>query len=526
MRVATLAPVLCTLLSAPAWARAHGDPYPGPHAWQAAVKPGARPPALAPTHPLPLPDITPGPDAIVYGYQAYWSNDLSTVPWDQLSHIAIFSAGVDSSGNLSNTSRWSIASDAVSMGAPYGVHVHLCVTDFAASSLGTLLSSATARSHLIDQLVQWVSDTGAQGVNIDFEGLPSSQRANMVTFVTDLDAAVDEVVLATPAVDWNDAWDYAALSQHADLFIMGYGYHWSGSSYAGPNDPLYGGSPWSSISLSATVQDYLDKGADPSRVILGLPLYGIRWTTHDNNVPTAATGTGTSVIWSTALSTAQTYGRNYDATSHTPWTYDGSGQTWYEDTDSLQERVAYALGQGLGGIGFWALHYDGGDPDLWDMIAQETTSDTDTGTSDTGTSDTGFGDTGDTGTPVVTDWVADAGNPFLAYVGDTVVLSAQGSTGPDPMSYQWTQVSGPPVTLSDPTAAEPQFKVRHPGEDVFELKVGDGAQWSAPARSYVVVLDPRVGRRYLTCGCETGPEGGLFAFPLLLLFLRVRRRRD
>jgi hypothetical protein len=145
--------------------------FPGPHAAQAA-KYG--PTDLGITVPprgfLPVP--RPGPDLKVYGYLAYWSDDLGTVPWDDLTHIAIFSAGVSSNGTLTETSRWDIADDAVLLAEPYGVRVHLCVTNFDPDSLETLLSSATSRETLIDELVEWKGITGAHGVNIDFEGLP------------------------------------------------------------------------------------------------------------------------------------------------------------------------------------------------------------------------------------------------------------------------------------------------------------------------------------------------------------------
>lgn len=51
-------------------------------------------------------------------------------------------------------------------------------------------------------------------------------------------------------------------------------------------------------------------------------------------------------------------------------------------------------------------------------------------------------------------------------------------------SYSWTQLSGPKVTLSDPSSAKPTFKQYEPAESdqvyVFELVVSDGTDFSAP----------------------------------------------
>lgn len=501
----------------------------GPHALHVAeFGTGARTAFPPPRQPLPPP--TPGPDLRVYGYLAYWADDLSTVPWDDLTDIAIFSVGANSDGSLGPTGNWDIADDAVAMAAPYGVRVHLCVTQFDEGTLQTLLSSSTNSNALVDELVDWEAATGAHGVNIDFEGLPYAVKQQMVDFTADLDAAVGDVVLATPSVDWAGSWDYSELTKHADLFVMGYGYHWSGSSYAGPVDPLYAGTGtvWSGIqsySLDWTADDYVYWGGDPARIILGLPLYGTSWPTSGNGVPEATLGTGTSVFFEDAWADAAAWGRSWEADSHTPYTYGGGEQLWYGDEESVQDRIAYVRDEtSLAGIGFWALNYDGGDEAFWSMIRDETTTaveTTPTGTTGTGT---GTGTGGTTAPPG--DWVADAGLPFLAYVGDTVVLSGKGSRGPagEELRYRWTQVAGPTVELTDRASAEPAFTVDASGTHAFELEVGDGAVWSAPAASYVVVIDPGLARRHGPgCGCDgaSGASGGLF----LVLAAALRRRR-
>jgi spore germination protein YaaH len=523
--------------------------FPGPHAAQdaqygpTADGPSARGSSVPPRGFLPVP--RPGPDLKVYGYLAYWQNDLGTVPWDDLTHIAIFSAGATSSGTLTETSRWDIADDAVLLAEPYGVRVHLCVTNFDPDSLDALLSSATARDTLIAELVEWQALTGAHGVNIDFEGLPYSVKSEFVTFIADLEAAVGEVVLAGPSVDWAGSFDYDQLTLYSDIFIMGYGYHWGGSSYAGPTDPLYAGAGtiWEGVqsySLSWSLDDYQTYGALPDRVILGLPLYGYAWSTNNNNVPTSTLGTGDSVTFAQAWDDEATYGRNWEPDSRSPYTYGGGQQIWYGDEESVRERIAYVRDEtDIAGIGFWALHYDGDDPSFWDMIHDEThlgedppdtTDTTDTTGTDTGTGDPTEEEPGDPDDPKDPPFVADAGLPFLAYVADTVVLSGTGSQGPDgvELQYRWTQISGPPVKLSSDTEVEPVFRVDAPGVHTFELLVGDGSTWSEPASSFVVVIDPALAERgRSSCGCRSdlGLLGGWGGALVLALLLGRRSRR-
>ena len=141
-----------------------------------------------------------------------------------------------------------------------GVEVVLTVTLFDRSDIETLLSHNSYRDRLIKNLLYEVVRAGADGVNIDFESFPASQKSNLVSFVRDLRSTLRDsipkaqVTLATPAVDWSNAWDFNALANESDgLFIMGYDYHWKGSTTTGPVAPLSGGS----YNITNTINTYL-----------------------------------------------------------------------------------------------------------------------------------------------------------------------------------------------------------------------------------------------------------------------------
>ncbi|MDP2313102.1 MAG: glycosyl hydrolase family 18 protein [Pseudomonadota bacterium] len=343
--------------------------------------------------PAPPPAPSARPDKVVYGYLPYWTVGPEDVPWDHLTHLAIFNVDLESDGSLSDTSRWTgVAADAVAMGHAAGVKVHLCVTSFDDDVMDAVLSSASRRAAAIEALGALVDAYGADGVNVDFEGMPSARRDDLVTFTRDLRARVGEVWLATPAVDWSDAYDYPALADASDgLFIMGYAYHYTGGG-AGPNSPLSPGDIWSRWALDWTVDDYLATGAPADKIVLGLPSYGQEWPVSSGSaVPADTTDDGWSVVYTDAVADAATYGRAYDTASDTPWfTRSETRQAWYDDADSLAVKMDWAVGEaGLAGFGFWAIGYDGNDPALWAAVdaASHTPGGTDTGADDTGTPD-------------------------------------------------------------------------------------------------------------------------------------------
>lgn len=311
----------------------------------------------------------------VFGYLPYWEyNIYSNLRYDLLTTIAYFCLELNASGNITNAHNWPV-SGLIAKAHSNGMRVVLCAILFDKTALQTLLQSATNRANCINNLVSKVVQAGADGINIDFEGVPASQRTNLVTF---MQAFVDtlralnpnsHISMATPAVDWSGAWDYQALANICNtLFIMGYDYYYSGSTTSGPNSPLTGGN----YNITNTVNDYLTKTNNNSRkILLGVPYFGHEWQTSTNQAYSPTLATGKSVFYDGAEANAALYGKLWDSNSQTPWyRYYTSqwNQGWYDDSLSLALKYNFAKSKQLQGIGIWALGYDGYRSELWQAL--------------------------------------------------------------------------------------------------------------------------------------------------------------
>jgi hypothetical protein len=78
--------------------------------------------------------------------------------------------------------------------------------------------------------------------------------------------------------------------------------------------------------------------------------------------------------------------------------------------------------------------------------------------------------------------IADAGADQSAFDGDLITLDGNGSydNDGDALTYEWAQISGPTVSLSDTTAPQPEFYAPAAGTFTFSLVVSDGQASSVP----------------------------------------------
>src|SRR4029079_10628703 len=131
-----------------------------------------------------------------------------------------------------------------------------------------------------------VRPRGADGVNLDFEPIATGFDDEYTAFVRTLRSELNkqapgyQLTFDTTGFVGNYPIQAATAPGGADaIFIMGYDYRGSGSSYVGSIDPASG----PAYDLQDTIDAYAAK-VSPSKLILGVPWYGRAWSTVSDAV--------------------------------------------------------------------------------------------------------------------------------------------------------------------------------------------------------------------------------------------------
>ncbi|MCF6268344.1 MAG: glycosyl hydrolase family 18 protein [Melioribacteraceae bacterium] len=321
---------------------------------------------------------------IVFGYMPDWEylrGAHANQRYDLLTHIAAFDFMVASDGSVGFPSAWPWT-DLINAAHSAGTKVIMTAVNFDKDVIASIINNESSKQKFFSDTKNIIQTYQLDGVNVDFEGLRHEDKADSINnFMVELTAFIraelpgKEVSFAGPAVNWGNRWDLDGLVQSCDyVLIMGYSFWGAWSSTAGPNAPLTGFTH--DITSVVTVDYGVPVSKYPEKLILGVPYYGHEWKTETKNayskVDTASGGYQGSTRFYNDIDNADMYGLLWDNVSQTSWFrwQEGSqwNQTWFDDVQSLDKKYDLAIAQNLGGVGMWALGYDGDKQELWNLI--------------------------------------------------------------------------------------------------------------------------------------------------------------
>ena len=230
----------------------------------------------------------------------------------------------------------------------------------------------------VGELIALVTELGVDGINVDVEALDPIDLPAYGAFLAALRLELDTrrpgstLSVATEAGPRGSGNAAAAFAAGVDrVFLMGYDYHWSGSApgASSPIDRTEG-----IYTLRWSIDRYVELGIPRDRIILGLPLYGMRWRVAGPIRFSDVIGKG--VTWvpnqhkELVLDPDFHPGYVLDEVSQVFWEQDGNDWlvTYYDSPATLRPKLALALDNGLAGAGFWAMGYERGLPGFLELM--------------------------------------------------------------------------------------------------------------------------------------------------------------
>ncbi len=228
-------------------------------------------------------------------------------------------------------------------------------SDVPVSAMEAMLADPSARAQHVQNIVQLATSHGYAGIDIDYEHMwTGADRPGFTAFIQELASAMHaaglEASMALPALyqdDGNSAYDYVPLSAALDvLHVMAYDFHTIGT-HAGPVSPL----GWVD-----TVAAFAATTGHTERFILGMPNYGVTPTWYGTLSDCAATcGPG----YATTTDHMATCPFGNFAAGRAPNCTSPTGDLFFDDLGSLEQKVQVARAHGLRGVTYWTI---GGEP--------------------------------------------------------------------------------------------------------------------------------------------------------------------
>jgi chitinase len=306
---------------------------------------------------------------------------------------------LDSSQNSISSAN---STDILSHAHAAGKKVLICIGGAGSQTVFESATSGTNLSKFINNIVNFMSTRGYDGVDIDWEPLPSADFAQFTNLINGLQSALSGFSphkLLTAAAG---AYPYYADTSSAPYYSMFntlqgkfdqinvMTYDLSGP-YSGWvtwfNAPIYdGGYRFTSSgglvpSADASVRNFIAQGVAPGKLGIGIAFYAWVWTGGAGTSTGGATQPRQS--WTTAPTTSQIkyndvmagyYQSNlyhWDTNAQAAWlsitnpVSSSDKFISYDDQRTCQSKVSYARNRGLGGVMIWELAQDhqAGQPD-------------------------------------------------------------------------------------------------------------------------------------------------------------------
>lgn len=248
-----------------------------------------------------------------------------------------------------------------------GIKIWGLITDnFDSSVSHAVLSNADTREHVIKQILAYSSLYDLDGINIDFEAVPTEDGEHYVQFLRELAPMLHNEGITLSAdffvpKPWTYHYNRGKCAEVLDyVIVMGYDQHYVGSEEAGSNAEI----SWSREAITST----LAQGVPAEKLILGIPFYTRVWTINNTTgeLSQKAMGMKSAKDFMTEkggiIKWLDSAGQNYAEVSDSVNTY----KCWFEDADSVKLRLGLTDEYSIAGTAAWKSGME--TDEIWDIL--------------------------------------------------------------------------------------------------------------------------------------------------------------
>lgn len=223
-------------------------------------------------------------------------------------------------------------------------------------SLGEILPYPEKRDYVTEQLLNYAAQYNLDGINIDFESVPSDVGPSYIQFIREFSLkahAKNLVVSVDNYVPKEYSMHYNRKEQgiFADyVIIMGYDEHTAASEEAG------------SVASLDFVMEGIEKTLEEvpkEKIVNALPFYVRYWIVDDNeNILDMQTLTMTKGLETVTAAGAVPEWNEASGQNYAEWkTPEGTNKIWLEDIKSIQAKLDVMKAHDIGGAAVWQLAF-------------------------------------------------------------------------------------------------------------------------------------------------------------------------
>ncbi|MFH1280238.1 MAG: glycosyl hydrolase family 18 protein [Candidatus Beckwithbacteria bacterium] len=327
----------------------------------------------------------------IIGFQPFWLLQKANKPYEKyINTFTYFSLTLDTDGTIvklvnpqEEEPGWTtLKSDSLQeklqQAKKNNLKLSLLIHNSNEASISALLKEPEKHAqNLVGDAMPIMQKYGFTDLNLDiesFEVASESAQQQYTAFIREVKSGVDKNNLGTLTVEVPPISlvqprliNVEEIAKIADsIVLMAYDFHYIYSYIAGPVAPIGGVDTVREFDVAIVLKEALNV-IPPEKVILGIPLYGYEWETISNKpgAPTIPSGSATASNRriEELLASCDNCTKAYDEQAKQPYVIFQDGdyfhQIYYEDEQSLGEKLKLAKEHKIAGVALWALGYEG-----------------------------------------------------------------------------------------------------------------------------------------------------------------------